>query len=295
MQNSVGDVINLISKSEIRYEGKLHSINTEENTVSLSNVRIYGTEGRKGGGVEEVPPTEQLFEFIVFRGSDIKDLTVFRDSSSPQARDPAIVEVHAPARGRGGRAAAAAPAASATAASSAATRGGRSFYDEAQPYSRGGGGARRGGYGAGRYNNNNGGGNSNSNNNRNHRGGYGGRGGSGNYRRNYRDYHTGQDFKPSDVGATEKFEGDFDFAKCREEFEKKKSEFEKAKEDAKSHAKAYDKSSFFDTISCDQKEKNSMNRAEMRKADTETFGSEMVSSMRGFRRGRGGRGRYQQR
>ncbi|GET89141.1 hypothetical protein, conserved [Leishmania tarentolae] len=290
MQNSVGDVINLISKSEIRYEGQLHSINTEENTVSLSNVRIYGTEGRKGGGVDEVPPTEQLFEFIVFRGSDIKDLTVFRDSSSPQARDPAIVEVHAPARGRGGRAATAAPASSA-AASSAATRGNRSFYDEPQSYNRGSGGPRRGGYNGGRYNNNNGGGN----NNRSHRGGYGGRGGAGNYRRNYRDYHTGQDFKPSDIGATEKFEGDFDFTKCREEFEKKKSEFEKAKEDAKCHAKAYNKSSFFDNISCDQKEKNNMNRADMRRADTETFGSEMVSSMRGFRRGRGGRGRYQQR
>ncbi|KAG5477179.1 hypothetical protein GH5_04261 [Leishmania sp. Ghana 2012 LV757] len=291
MQNSVGDMINLISKSEIRYEGQLHSINTDENTVSLSNVRIYGTEGRKGGGVEEVPPTEQLFEFIVFRGSDIKDLTVYRDKRSPQARDPAIVEVHAPSRSRGGRATAAPPAPSAG-ASSAAARGSRSFYDEAPSYSRGGGGARRGGYGAGRFSNSNGGG---SNANRNNRGGYGGRGGSGSYRRNYRDYHTGQDFKPAEVGATEKFEGDFDFAKCREEFEKKKSEFEKAKEDAKSHAKAYNKSNFFDNISCDQKEKNSMNRAEMRKADTETFGSEMVSSMRGFRRGRGGRGRYQQR
>ncbi|CAM39220.1 hypothetical protein SCD6.10 [Leishmania braziliensis MHOM/BR/75/M2904] len=294
MHNAVGDRINLISKSEIRYEGHLHSINTDENTVSLSNVRIYGTEGRKGGGVDEVPSTEQLFEFIVFRGSDIKDLTVFRDGGSPQARDPAIVEVHAPSRGRGGRAAAAAaPAGASGATSSAAARGSRSFYDEHSSYSRGGGGARRGGYGAGRYSHNNGGGNSSGN--RNHRGGYGGRGGSGSYRRNYRDCHTGQDFKPSDIGATEKFEGDFDFAKCREEFEKKKSEFEKAKEDAKTHAKAYDKSSFFDTISCDQKEKNNMNRAEMRKADTETFGSEMVSSMRGFRRGRGGRGRYQQR
>ncbi|KAG5502782.1 hypothetical protein JKF63_04550 [Porcisia hertigi] len=289
MQSTIGDLINLISKSEIRYEGQLHSIDTVENTVSLSDVRIYGTEGRKGGGSEEVPPTEQMFEFIVFRGADIKDLTVYRSGNSPQSRDPAIVEVHAPGGTRGGRTGAT-PAAPAAAASSAPARGDRSFYDEPSSYGRGSGGARRGGYSAGRYNNNSGGGN-----NRNHRGGYGGRGGSGNYRRNYRDFHTGQDFKPADVGATEKFDGDFDFTKCREEFEKKKSEFEKAKEEAKSHAKAYNKSSFFDTISCDQKERNSLNRLEMRKADTETFGSEMVSSMRGFRRGRGGRGRYQQR
>jgi protein LSM14 len=291
MENSVGDLINLISKSEIRYEGQLHSINTEENTVSLSNVRIFGTEGRKGG-VGEVPPTEQIFEFIVFRGSDIKDLTVFRDGNSPQAQDPAIVEVHAPARGRGGRAGG---AAGSNAVSGG--RGGRSnFYDDALSYGRGGSGGanqnRRGGYGGGRYHHNNG------NNNRNHHGGYqGGRGGAGgNYRRNFRDQHTGQDFQPAAGGQVEKFEDDFDFTKSREEFEKKKTEFEKAKEDAKTHAKAYNKSSFFDTVSCDQKEKTqSMNRAEMRKADTETFGSEMVSSMRGFRRGRGGRGRYQQR
>lgn len=294
MENSVGDLINLISKSEIRYEGQLHSINTEENTVSLSNVRIFGTEGRKNG-VGEVPPTDQIFEFIVFRGSDIKDLTVFRDGNSPQARDPAIVEVHNPttatatSRGRGGRAGGAGAA-----GAPSGGRGGRGFYDEAPSYGRGNGGNnRRGGYGGGRYHNNN-------NNNRNHHGGggYGGsRGGAnGNYRRNFRDQHTGQDFQPVTGGQVEKFEGDFDFTKSREEFEKKKTEFEKAKEDAKSHAKAYNKSSFFDTVSCDQKEKTqSMNRAEMRKADTETFGSEMVSSMRGFRRGRGGRGRYQQR
>ncbi|KPI87308.1 hypothetical protein ABL78_3591 [Leptomonas seymouri] len=282
MANTVGDFITLVSKSEIRYEGQLHSINTEENTVSLSNVRIFGTEGRKGG-VNEVPPTEQVFEFIVFRGSDINDLAVVRDGSSPQARDPAIVEVHAPARGRGGR------AGGAVTDSSSGGRGGRGFYDEPHTYSRGSGSNnnRRGGYGGGRYHNN-----------RSHNGGYsGGRGsGGGNYRRNFRDQHTGQDFQPAAGGQVEKFEGDFDFAKMREEFEKKKNEFEKAKEDAKTHAKAYNKSNFFDTVSCDQKEKaQSMNRAEMRKADTETFGSEMVSSMRGFRRGRGGRGRYQQR
>ncbi|KPA79459.1 hypothetical protein ABB37_05294 [Leptomonas pyrrhocoris] len=294
MENSVGDLINLVSKSEIRYEGQLHSISTDDNTVSLSNVRIYGTEGRKHG-VGEVPATDQVFEFIVFRGSDIKDLTVFREEVQPQDRDPAIVEMHAPSRAvRGGRAGGAVGS-----GTTGGGRGARGFYDESFTYGRGSGGnnARRGGggggggYGGGRFHNNN---------NRPHHGGYGGgRGGGGsggNYRRNYRDQHTGQDFLPVTGGSEEKFASEFDFAKMREEFEKKKNEFEKAKEDAKSHAKAYNKSSFFDTVSCDQKEKaQGMNRAEMRKADTETFGSEMVSSMRGFRRGRGGRGRYQQR
>lgn len=71
----VGCKISLISKSEIRYEGTLNSINSTDATVTLENVRSFGSEGRRGGS-KEVQPSPQVYELIVFRGTDIKDLKV---------------------------------------------------------------------------------------------------------------------------------------------------------------------------------------------------------------------------
>lgn len=316
-ENALGSRIRLLSSSLIRYEGTLHKIDPAENTVSLTQVRIYGTEGRKNGH-DEVPASDMLFDFIVFRGSDIKDLAVYHNESTLSVLDPAVVSAtpaaHQPAppvsvAAQGGN--------DATKSFPTAARGG--FYDRPttvspgqgqqqqqrgggnnnnrRNYQSGGGGNQRGGDG---HNNNAGGGGGRYHGgHRNyHRGGYGGGGGrggnaGGHYRRR-QEGHTGMDFEPATGAQREEFKEEFDFTKSREEFDKKKSDFEKAKEDAKVHAKAYSKSSFFDTISCDQKEKaqGRVDREEMKKADTETFGSEMVGSMRGFRRGRGGRGRY---
>lgn len=89
----IGSKISLVSNSEIRYEGILYTINTQESTIALQSVRSFGTEGRK---LPEIPPSSEIYDFIIFRGQDIKDLTVLEgnNKSQPQQQDPAVMSVN---------------------------------------------------------------------------------------------------------------------------------------------------------------------------------------------------------
>ncbi|KAK8077802.1 hypothetical protein PG996_003972 [Apiospora saccharicola] len=90
MSEFLGSRISLISKSDIRYSGILHEINSEESTVSLENVRSYGTEGRRGNPEEELPASDQVYEYIVFRGSDVKDLRIEEGPGSKENKPPTV-------------------------------------------------------------------------------------------------------------------------------------------------------------------------------------------------------------
>lgn len=79
------------------YVGTLHEISSENSTVALEQVVSFGTEGRRPE--DEVPPSDNVYEYIVFRGSDVKDLRIEdtpKENKPPQPQvpdDPAILGV----------------------------------------------------------------------------------------------------------------------------------------------------------------------------------------------------------
>lgn len=71
----------------------LHIVNILCKYLCIFSVRSFGTEGRPTD--RPAPPRDEIYEYIIFRGSDIKDITVCEPPklhhSLPQ--DPAIVQV----------------------------------------------------------------------------------------------------------------------------------------------------------------------------------------------------------
>lgn len=69
---------------------------TADSVRLCSQVRSFGTEDRPTD--RPAPPREEIYEYIIFRGSDIKDITVCEPPKAPHTlpQDPAIVQVSGP-------------------------------------------------------------------------------------------------------------------------------------------------------------------------------------------------------
>ncbi|XP_013146684.1 PREDICTED: protein LSM14 homolog A [Papilio polytes] len=89
----LGSKISLISKADIRYEGRLFTVDPQECTIALASVRSYGTEDRETQF--PVAPQTQVYDYILFRGSDIKDIRVLNNVPTI-ANDPAIMQMSVP-------------------------------------------------------------------------------------------------------------------------------------------------------------------------------------------------------
>ncbi len=72
----------------LSYVGTLHKIDSENSTVALEKVVSYGTEGRRPD--DEVAPTDIVYDYIVFRGSDVKDLRIEEISKENQPPKPQV-------------------------------------------------------------------------------------------------------------------------------------------------------------------------------------------------------------
>ncbi|CAL5362499.1 unnamed protein product [Camellia sinensis] len=95
----IDSLISLISKSQIRYQGFLFHLNPQQSTIGLRNVKSFGTEGRRKDE-PQVLPSDKIYEYIFFRGSDIEDLQVISSppvqSTTAVPNDPAIIQFHYP-------------------------------------------------------------------------------------------------------------------------------------------------------------------------------------------------------
>ena len=88
-QPFLGSRITLVSASQIRYEGVLDAIDQVQSTVSLKDVQMLGTEGRRGQN--EILPNDKIYSFIMFRAADILELQVVEQPVQPEFVDPAIM------------------------------------------------------------------------------------------------------------------------------------------------------------------------------------------------------------
>jgi len=98
-QPQIGSTVTLISSLDVRYEGVLFTIDPNESTVALQNVKCLGTEDRQPPGEKAIPKSDTMYEFIIFRGQNIKSISCVdhtRAPVRPPISDPSILKIGEP-------------------------------------------------------------------------------------------------------------------------------------------------------------------------------------------------------
>lgn len=76
MSQYIGKTISLISVTDNRYIGLLEDVDSDKGTVTLNEVRCFGTEGRRNWGPEEIYPNPTVYKSVKFNGNEVKDLSI---------------------------------------------------------------------------------------------------------------------------------------------------------------------------------------------------------------------------
>jgi len=94
-QQLIGSLIQVITKAQVRYEGVLTEIEADQSqkAMTLSNVKSFGTEGRRNG-VNEVQAQENEIQIVKFKVDQIIDFKILKkpEEMTPYG-DPAIIAI----------------------------------------------------------------------------------------------------------------------------------------------------------------------------------------------------------
>ena len=64
----------------MRYEGTVIKIDKVERALHLSQVRQFGTEGRRGGN-NEIAPKDEVIEMVVFKIELVENFLIIEDEA----------------------------------------------------------------------------------------------------------------------------------------------------------------------------------------------------------------------
>ena len=68
----------VVTKANCRYEGVFYTFNKDDNTISLSSVRAFGTETREAERFV-APREDEVYTYIVFNIDEINDIVILEN------------------------------------------------------------------------------------------------------------------------------------------------------------------------------------------------------------------------